>query len=107
MLKLTLGCEATSEFGTYAHRYRMSFHRVTFYPVDSGSSEIVFNGSAHENWSRDAEDAIRAHDAKLRGKNPAAVVLGAKGGSVKSSAKSASSATNGMKGGRPRKAKPE
>jgi len=103
MLELTLSCEGKSEFGRYAHRYRMSFHRVTFYPADGGSSEIVFNGSARENWSNDAVDAIRAHDARLRGKNPAAAVLGAKGGAVKSAKKSASSAANGAKGGRPKK----
>jgi hypothetical protein len=105
MLKIILA-SAESEFGHYAHRYRMSFHRVTYYPVDGGSSEIVFNGSARENWMRDTEDAIRTHDAKLRGKNPAAAVLGAKGGAVKSAAKSASSAANGALGGRPRKTPP-
>jgi hypothetical protein len=76
MLKINLGCEGNSEFGQYAHRYRMSFHRVTFYPADGGSGEIVFNGSATENWSRNAEIAIRQHDAKMRGNNPAAAALG-------------------------------
>lgn len=66
MLKVTLGCEAISEFGRYSHRYRMSFHHVTFYPAGGGSSQIVFHGSAHEKWQSDAETEIRAHDAKLR-----------------------------------------
>lgn len=97
MLKIILGCEANSEFGNYSHRYRMSFHRVTFYPANGGSSEIVFNGSATENWSRNAEIAIRQHDAKLRGNNPAAAALG----SVKSDKKAAASRKNGKLGGRP------
>jgi hypothetical protein len=98
MLKINLGCEGNSEFGQYTHRYRMSFHRVTFYPADGGSGEIVFNGSATENWSRNAEIAIRQHDAKMRGNNPAAVALG----SIKSDKKSASSRENGKFGGRPK-----
>jgi hypothetical protein len=98
MLKINLGCEGNSEFGQYTHRYRMSFHRVTFYPTDGGSSEIVFNGSATENWSRHAEVAIRQHDAILRGNNPAAAALG----SIKSDKKAASSRENGKLGGRPK-----
>lgn len=103
MLKIILGCEGESEFGCYTHNYRQSFHHVNFHPVDGSKSQLIFSGSPCENWSRDSEDAIRTHDAKLRGKNPAAAVLGAKGGAVKSAAKSASSAANGAKGGRPRK----
>jgi hypothetical protein len=101
MLKINLGCEGNSEFGKYAHRYRMSFHRVTFYPANEGSSEIVFNSSATEDWSRNAESAIRQHDAKLRGNNPAAAALG----SIKSDKKTASSRINGKLGGRPKKEK--
>lgn len=101
MLKINLGCEGTSEFGNYSHRYRMSFHRVTFYPANGGSSEIVFNGSATENWSRNAEIAIRQHDAKLRGNNPAAAALG----SIRTDKKAAASRENGKLGGRPRKEK--
>lgn len=102
MLKIFLA-EADSEFGRYTHRYRMSFHRVTFYPASGIGSELVFNSSAYENWMNDAEIAIRTHDAKLRGNNPAAAILGAKGGIVKSAAKKKSSAANGALGGRPQK----
>jgi hypothetical protein len=98
MLKINLGCEGESEYGRYTHRYRMSFHRVTFYPDNGGSSEIVFNGSATENWLLNAEVAIRQHDAILRGNNPAAAALG----SIKSPKKAASSRENGKLGGRPK-----
>lgn len=97
MLKINLCCEGNSEFGIYSHRYRMSFHRVTFYPTDGGSGIIIYNGSAHENWQRDAEVAIRQHYAKMRGSNPAAAALGA----IRSPKKSASSRENGKLGGRP------
>ncbi len=72
MLEITLRCEGKSDFGIYTHNYRQSFHHVNFHPVAGGPGHLVFTGSAVPSWQNDAENAIRNHDAILRGKNPAA-----------------------------------